>query len=130
MDRSKHRKKPRVITRSLSSTSVNWTEYTPLVQVKFYCATGNSLTSHHLQSGASGDTPILTDPVNPSFYHILKFIKPDWYIIFIGVLLYGVMGAGYPIFGALMAHVSSVSPLCKVSLLYVFNIPIFVLGVE
>ena len=36
VDRGKHRKKSRVITRSLSSTSVNWTEYTPLVQVRFY----------------------------------------------------------------------------------------------
>jgi len=74
-----------------------------------------------MQSGESGDTPILRDQENYSFYHILKFIKPDWYIISIGVFLYGIIGAGYPIFGALMAYVSTVR-LVHVCLCYTYSI--------
>ena len=57
------------------------------------------------------DIPVVRDEESHSFYHILKFIKPDWYILSIGVFLYGVIGAGYPIFGALVAHASIVSPV-------------------
>jgi len=74
-----------------------------------------------MQSGESGDTPILRDQENYSFYHILKFIKHDWYIISIGVLFYGIIGAGYPIFGALMAYVSTVS-LVRVCFCYTYSI--------
>jgi len=74
-----------------------------------------------MQSGESGDTPILMDQENYSFYRILKFIKPDWYIISIGVFLYGIIGAGYPICGALMAYLSTVS-LVRVCLCYTYSI--------
>ena len=49
------------------------------------------------------------EKINTGFFHILKYLKPDWYLVVAGVSLYGVIGACYPIIGALMANVNDVS---------------------
>ena len=40
-----------------------------------------------------------------------RFVRPDWVIVLTGVVLYGIIGATYPIIGALMANVNAVSML-------------------
>ena len=128
MDRAKHRKKPKVVSRSHSSTSIKWTEYTPLVEVRFVIIIkDNPLTFTPLvQAGQSQEAPTLRDQENPSFFHILKFIKQEWYMVLIGVFLYGVIGVAYPIYGAVIAHVTIVSLfmnvfLCMITLQYIFQ---------
>ena len=50
------------------------------------------------------------------FYNLISlwnFIRPDWMIVLTGVVLYGMIGATYPIIAALMANVNAVSMLLK-----------------
>ena len=70
------------------------------------------------QPGQSWEAATLRDQANPSGFSILKFIKRDWYLVLIGVFLYGVIGVGYPIYGAVIAHVSAVSSVCACSFLH------------
>ena len=41
--------------------------------------------------------------------NLWKFIRPDWFIVMIGVIFYAIIGATYPIVGVLIANVNAVS---------------------
>ena len=41
--------------------------------------------------------------------NLWKFIRPDWFIVLIGVIFYAIIGATYPIVGVLIANVNTVS---------------------
>ena len=72
-----------------------------------------------VQSGESDEPCILMDQKETSFFHIVKFIWPDWHLVMTGVIFYSVIGASYPIIGALMAHVNNVSPISTCPIVHI-----------
>ena len=45
-------------------------------------------------------------------FQLWRFIKPDWAITLIGVVLYALIGAAYPIVSILLATINAVSCMC------------------
>ena len=41
--------------------------------------------------------------------NLWRFVRPDWVIVLTGVVLYGIIGATYPIIAALIANINEVS---------------------
>ena len=49
------------------------------------------------------------DESSTNLLNLWRFIRPDWVILLTGVVLYGIIGATYPIIAALIANVNAVS---------------------
>ena len=78
------------------------------------------------QSGESDELYILREQEKTSFFHIVKFIWPDWHLILAGVVFYSVIGASYPIIGALVAHVNNVSPISTCCIVHIPIVHFFI----
>ena len=57
-----------------------------------------------LNANGSGKTGTRAKLMN-----LWKFIRPDWFIVLIGVIFYAIIGATYPTVGVLIANLNAVS---------------------